>query len=157
MNTQQKTLSKLISNKYLITALFALITFMGTCQKLQLGDYTVIIKKFVQGEASAVCGPKNQAYAASIKVKSKDELKGTYFITLVYLDKKQSILTIKNSKMNLVNPMLVYNKDNFSFQYISNKIVKDEVKLDTNKTIAKQMLSGMILWLNVKKKILSTN
>jgi hypothetical protein len=147
----------MILGKFLIPLLLIISSLTSSGQKLQSGEYTVIVKKFVQGEAAAVCGPKNLAYGATIKVKSKDELKGIYFITLVYLDKKQSMFTVKNSKMNLVNPMLVYNKENFSLQYISNKIVKDEIKLDTNKTMAEQMLSGMILWLNVKKETLNKN
>jgi len=143
--------------KFFVPLLFIFSSLTSSGQKLQSGEYTVIVKKFVQGEAAAVCGPKNLAYGATIKVKSKDNLKGTYYITLIYLDKKQSILTVKNDNHNLVNPMLVYNKENYSFQYIADKIIINEVKTDINKTMAEQMLSGMILWLNVKKKMLTGN
>ena len=135
--------------------IFAISTISALCQKLESGGYKVSVKKFVQGESSVVCGPKRTAYGGIFIVKSKDDMKGTYYLSLIYLNEKQSILTVKNKSQVLENPMLVYNKPDCTFQYIYKEMVVNKVKVDMDKPMEEQMLEGLVLWLQVKKKLKS--
>ncbi len=134
----------------LLTLLFS-VPLMA--QKLAKDGYTVSVKKFEQGETSMVCGPKKTAYGGLFQVKSKDELKGSYYLTLMYMNEKEYIMTVKNSKQSLVNPMLVYNTEKGSFQYSVNKVLMNEAKADTSKPMQERMMQGLLLWLEVRKKL----
>ena len=141
----------------LVAFVFVIVISMpgGFCQKLESGGYKVSVKKFVQGESAAVCGPKKPAYAGLFLVKSKDQMKGSYYLSLVYLNEKQSMLTVKNKNQVLENPMLVYNKTSSTFQYIYKEKVLKEAKVDMEKPMQEQMLVGLVLWLQVKMQLIS--
>lgn len=139
-----------------ILALTAIFTIPAYCQKIQSEGYSVMMKEFAQGESSVVCGPKKASFGGIIKVKSKDNLKGTYYFSMVSLNDKEFILTFKNEKKSLVNPMLVFKKESNSFQYIKDKTVQDEVTVGPEKSMEELVLEGMLLWLKVKKKLITS-
>ncbi len=138
--------------KFLSVIFLLFFSCSAFCQHINSDGFSITLKKFVQGQSSVVCGKQRPAYGGIFKVTSKNQCKGIYYFTLIYLDDKQAVFTIKNKDNVLVNPMLVLNAPSKSFQYIKNDIIVEEIFIDDNKPIQEQILSGMLLWLKVKCK-----
>lgn len=142
--------------RFLILVLSGLLMsayFQGFAQKLESGGFELKIKEYAEGETAVVCGPKKPAYGCIVQVKAKDKLKGTYYLSLQYMSETKNILTVKDKDLSLMSPMLVYNKENNRFQYTKNNVLMDEAVIDTTKSMAEQLLGGMLLWLQVKNKL----
>jgi hypothetical protein len=140
-------------HSFILAIVLAISWQPSESQTLEANGFKVSIKEYAEGETAVVCGPKKPAYGAIILVKSKDKLKGTYYISMLFMTETQNIFTVKDKDQSLVNPMLVYNKETSTFQYTKNDVLIDEVAIDMKKPMDEQLLDGMILWLKVKRAL----
>ena len=133
--------------------IFFLVSFHGKAQKQEEDGFTVILKQYAEGQTAVVCGPNKITYGAMVQVRSKDDLKGIYYLSMIYMNEKQYILMVKNKSRSLVNPMLVYETVSGTFEYLKDDVVLDKAIADLQKPMQEQILTGMLLWLQVKKKL----
>ena len=122
----------------------------GFSQKLKSDGFKLSFKSFEKREMG-FCGKKKEIYAGIVKVKSKDSLKGVYRFYFPKIDDKINILTILDNQKKVLKPRLYFDEEIKTFVYYQGTDKEGKEKLSDDISVEEIVLSGMLIWLRIKK------
>jgi len=118
----------------------------GFSQKLISDGYKISLKSIEKRERN-FHSSRNIIFIGDLKVNSKDSLKGKYLFYFLEMEGNIGVLSIKNTKNEILRPKLVFNKDKMIFTYNQGTEMEGNEKINNVSTIEDILLSGMLVWL----------
>ena len=139
----------------IFSTLFTLIlltTFANTgfSQKLKSDGYKISFKSF-ETQMMGFHSKKRAKYSGTLKVNSKDSQKGRYQFSFLELGDKIILLGFKNSQNTVLSPTLTFDKESNTFTYYRKTDREGKEKIKDDLSIEEIVLSGMLIWLKIKK------
>lgn len=125
----------------------------GFTQKLKKDGYKIAINKNAKKKQTNMHGKMYVSFKGTLKVNSKDSLKGTYQFAYIELGNYIAILTFKSDEGKTLPPKLQYEGKTGLYSYNKAKGGEEKVPEEAFLSLEDSVLKGMLLWLKIKNQL----
>jgi len=127
------------------------IATSGFGQKLKSDGYKITLKS-VEKKEMRFHSKIYLSYKGSLKVSSKDSLKGTYQFSFLDLGEGVGNLSFKNSDNKTIAPKLIFDKNSDTFTYKDKTGKEEKMQIKAGLAFEEFVLQGILIWIKATNK-----